>query len=833
MRKMWKALAGMMLALIICFGAGTAPAETTMHREADDPSIEMTAEIGYRGEMTYGKAMPLRVRIRNNGASDLEGTLGINAYLDARRYNRFETNISVPSGAEKEYVLPFSVMSRQDIFTPEIVADGRVVEAVNLRIGNGLKLINPGTMLVGVLSTKPKRLSGMNINAGNDTEYIGEYWQTVELDRDSFPDQAALLDAFALLVIDDIDPASLSEKQQEALKQWTEGGHILLCSGSAANVAYFADRTGLEMTGTVTSRKVLAALENLIGVNPSGARKQVALSRLAGAAPLVSDEEGNGLVYRTVTGNGRIYTTAYEMGESGLLNEGSMHYFWRKVLTACDSSLYYDLMYSYGNDGVSAIVYPDSTVSVPVRSLMPAALAIAAGVLVLACAAWLILKKTGRQTWMWLVVPGLAAAAAAGILIVSGASGLNKPMVTYTENIIQTADGSTTRYIGVNAAAAGTGMHSYRIDGAPISIQYNQNMYYDEDTEAPSEPTEMVMCFTTGSEERLSLLTDTPWEAMALQSESALAGFGRIDAEAWMEEDGLHGEIRNGTDYTLKAGKVITSFGFVSVPALEPGEKTAFAMKKATLKSGAVRLKDGEIYMNSGVSLYNVYYAALGLSEEVWEENGPLATQRDIIAAALNRITGGNIYDSSLAAFLYTTGSEELRPQAFFVDGSPVKNVAGNSTINVEISYSAAGKTGMVCRMPGMDRAVQMQVDENGLPDGETESSQGSWYYGKGYSLSDCPVFRFTLDPPSDVEVTSLYIMLQYYGSQVRCSLLNAGTGEWDRVRLNAAVSSPATYVDGNGYLFCRIEPDGLNEYDMTVDAPTLSMEGRILHAED
>ena len=103
MNRKRRALAGIVLALALCFGAGTAPAETTMHREADDPAVEMTAEIGYHGKITYGKAMPLRVRIRNNGGADLEGKLGINGYLDNRRYNRYETEILVPSGAEMEY----------------------------------------------------------------------------------------------------------------------------------------------------------------------------------------------------------------------------------------------------------------------------------------------------------------------------------------------------------------------------------------------------------------------------------------------------------------------------------------------------------------------------------------------------------------------------------------------------------------------------------------------------------------------------------------------------------------------------------------------------------
>ena len=167
MRKTGKALAGILLAVMICFGTAAGLADATMHREADDPAIEMTAEIGYQGVMTYGKAMPLRVRIRNNGVADLEGTLGINAYMNTRQYNRFETSISVPPGAEKEYVLPFSVLTRQETFTPEIVTGGRVAEAVNLHAVNA---IDPDAVFVGVLSTRPNRLANLDYAQGNDMD---------------------------------------------------------------------------------------------------------------------------------------------------------------------------------------------------------------------------------------------------------------------------------------------------------------------------------------------------------------------------------------------------------------------------------------------------------------------------------------------------------------------------------------------------------------------------------------------------------------------------------------------------------------------------------------
>ena len=829
MRKMWKALAGIALALMICFGTAGSLGEQTMHREVDDPSIEMTAEIGYQGIITYGRAIPLRVRIRNNGVSDLEGTLGISAYLNSRQYNRYEMDISVPSGAEKVYVLPFSVMTRQEVFTPEIVVDGKVAEAVNIRPDT---VIDPNTILVGVLSNKPKKLANMTINRENDTDYLSEYWQVIALDPDTFPEQEALLDSFGILVIDDIDPALLSKKQQEALGLWLEGRHVLICGSSGGNIAYFSDRTGLEVTGAVTSRQVLPKLEKLADISASGNRPEIAISKLTGASSLIADDDGNGLVFRTETGSGRIYTTAYEIGASGLTAEKSMHYFWRKVLTGYDSSLYYNLFYTSNG---SPSVYPGSQIAVPVRSPMLAITLICAGVMLAFCVIWFILKKQGRQTWMWLVIPGLAAVAAGVILLISGGSDLNQPKVTYTENVIQRADGSTTRHIGISAAAARTGMHSYRLDGAPITVQYNQDMdyyYYDED-QTVSEPVEMVMRYTTGNGEKLSVRTETPWETVSLQSDSPLTGIGRVNAEIWMEEDGLHGEILNETALTLKPGKVITSYGYVSVPALKPGEKTAFFLREAEAPKNGAAPKDGNMNRNAGFSLYTMTNAAMDLTDEDWDAMGPAAMRRDIVTAVLDQITNGNFYSSEQAAFLYTTEAEESLPLTFHVDEKQVGNAAGVTVFNVEMTYLPVGKTGVVYRMPGMDQAVRMTVDENGMPDQEVDRGGKDDYYSRYHSLGESPVFRFNLQNPREVQITSLRIVLPYYEDQVRCFLLNAATGEWEEFGVNRNIQHPEKFVNESGQLFCRIEQKGSYDYEIDIPTPTLSMEGRALNAEN
>lgn len=838
MRKIWMRAAAVLAAVMICFGI-TGGLAASMHTEADDPAIEMTAEMGYQGMIAFSKPMPLRVRIRNNGGTDLDGILAINGYQNTQQYNRYELKISVPSGTEQEFVLPFTVVSRQDVFTPEITVDGKVVEAVNLKP----KKLLDSSILVGVLSTKPTRMSTMSITPENDTDYTSEYWQTIPLTAETFPEQAELLEAFGILVVDDIDPASLNKKQQDALKAWMKGRHVLICSGGGSNVAWFSEWTGLEMTGTVTSRQILAELERYIGSNPSGKRMDAEISLLTGAPSLVADAEGNGLVFRTETGNGRIYTTAFEIGASKLFVEKSLHYFWRKVLTNCDNSIYYGMLYSYDYNS-PGVVYPENSIAVPVNSPMLPSVLIAVGAVVLCCALWFILKKAGKQTWMWLAAPGLAAAAAVVILLISGGSELNRPLAAYTEHMTQRADGTATRYIGISAAAPASGMHSYQLDGMPVSLAYGygEDYYYDyipEDQQAP-EPTQMAMCRTIGDgEQRIALRSDAPWEMKRLGSETPSSEDGRVDATIWMQHDGLYGEIRNNTARSLKAGKVITSYGYVSVPALQPGKSTAFSLtEKADSTPGQNAAADtvppdGTMTRKGSFSFYNVVNAALDIPQDSWDLTGPSALRRNMISSAQGLMTSDYYEFGESALFIYSAEMENSSPLNFRVDGKPVDNAAGLSLINVEMDYLPVGKTGIVYRMPGMDKAVRMLMDESGLPEGVAESGPATDWKGNYHALSENPVFRFALTDLQGIEINRLQIVEASYLSQIRCFLLNAKTGEWDATGVNTDVNNPADYLDADGMLYCRLESSGGFDADMNVPTPALLLEGRDPNAEN
>ena len=805
-----------------------------MHTEKENPAFEMEVSIGYDGMMTYGKAMPARVRIRNRGG-DFEGTLGMNVYISAREYDRYETAVSLPAGSEREIVLAVTVYSRQDLFTAELARDGEVICAANAAPE---RVANPSAMLIGVLSTRPRNLNNLTIDRENDTLARYELWQTVPLTPETFPESPEMLKSFGMLVMDDVDPASLSGRQQEALDAWLRGGHFILCGGGATagrNTAYFSRYTGLTLTGVTASDNVIEALEGLIARAKSGRKVTAALAEYSGAEPLARDAEGRGLVYSADAGAGRIYTAAFELGDPMLNAESLMHYFWQQLLVNQDQDLYNTVLYANADSTSDAMVIPGENIPVEARSgLLPGVL-IVAGALLLACVIWALLKKKDRQPWMWAVMPVLSVLAAVCLLLLAGGSETNRPVAVTTRNLVQDSTGVIRSYNGTAVEAPAYGRHRYSREGETLRLQeYNDlNYFADEEEEKKTEPTILRTCYTAGGENAVTSESTRPWERTALVSEGEEKNHGQLDTALWMEEDGLHGEIVNGTDLRLKDGYVVTSYGFARVRALAPGEKAEILLERRTFADPAnPKYEEGGLYLEMSQSLYSI--AAAVTDSDRAPDGSRRTTLSSMIsgaAAQLGRSKGKAAYGVyERAEFVYCAEPESLPAPALLVDGEPVSQQTFVNLLTAEMNYVTVGRTGIVFRSAGMDMPERVETDENLMPTDRPVNTGKSAYY---HNLNETPTFRFTFDWAENMTITRLMLAMEpYYMEQAKGFALNRKTGAWDEIRFNEDVKDADDYVDSRGRLYLQFRPVGQEMY-ADIPTPLLTLEGRKNHAEN
>ena len=822
--------------MLLACAAGLAQ---TMHREIRNDGFDMEVQVGYNGMMTYGKVMPVRVRIRNFGA-DFEGVLGMNAYVSSTEYDRYEKEIFVPAGAEREFELDLTVYARQDTFTAEITQDGTVVCAANAKPD---KIVNPSSMLIGVLSSRPRNLNNLNIDRDNDTLARYELWQAVALTPDNFPENAAALRSFGMLVIDDIDPAELSEKQQNLLAGWLDSGRVLVCGGgqyAGRNIAYFSNYTGLKLDGVSTSDSVAAGLAKLINRTVNGDGVSVTVAELSGTEAIAADAEGRGLVWRTEVGGGRIYTTAFESGDPRLNSENLMHFFWQQLLADLDQDVYSNMTYAETEGFSSSAVNAGYATPVTARSNLVPGIMIVAGALVLCCLAWWILKKKDRRQWMWAVLPAVAVLTVASVILLSTGAQTNQPMAVVTENIVQNASGAVRNYSGIAVASPAFGRHSYSTSGDNLRVAVYDYVDFDEENDDKTkEPDKMRTCYTAGGENTVTLESTTPWEQFNLTTDSEAKMQGKIDGEVWMEEDGIHGEVMNGTDLKLSAGYVITTYGYVSVPALAPGEKAEFVLERKKLASiDNPKYEDGGLYLETP-NQYQVISQAVGYTDEERLKN--TARERQERELVYSMVSGAvetmrraqdnwNYGSSEGSVFEYSAKAENAEEATLKVDGRPVVQKASLVMIHAELPFAVVGRTGVVFRSGGMDMPVRVDTDENLLPKETVMQSGKQIFY---HSLTEVPTFLFELDGMAGVKVTKLQVLMDYYyQNQARVYALNAEKREWEEIHMNEDIPNPERYLDSKGRLYLQFRSDSADMY-ADISTPVINLEGRVENAAD
>ena len=375
----------------------------------------------------------------------------------------------------------------------------------------------------------------------------------------------------------------------------------------------------------------------------------------------------------------------------------------------------------------------------------------------------------------------------------------------------------------------------YGMEGEKLRVRNYDYPEYDEEDEKKIEPAILRTCYIVGGENALTVQSTMPWEMVNMTCETAGGIEGRIETAIWMEEDGLHAEITNRTEYRLTAGHVITNFGYASVPDLEPGAKaeTTLIHKKLADPQNP-KYEDGGLYIGEGTDFYSMVCAALGYVEtyDSNRDRDQNATRTTMINTASNQLyrekNGGGYVSSEGSRFIFSAVPERLPEIHLSVDGEPVNRMSIFGQLTTEMKYLEIGRTGVVFRAAGMDMPVRVETDENGRPDKELPAAQQRTYY---HPLNETPTFRYDLSGLKDVRIDKLRLAMEsFYASEARAYALNTVTGVWDEIRMNEDIPEPGNYLDGEGRLYLQFRPD-MNEMYAEVPTPMITLEGRLENA--
>jgi hypothetical protein len=812
-----------------------------------NPDFSVEASLGYDGLLVMNRVNPASVTVKNLGATDFEGTVGVNVFYDHNLYDRYEAPLTLPSGTEKRIMLPLTPRLNQDMYAFELVSAGAIVAEVRVKPA---RIAVPETLLVGVLSDTPQVLQYMNQTVNAQT-LQGETWQTVSLSADAFPESLELLGAFSMLVIDGVDPRTFTQGAQDALTRWlTEGGFAVVSGGAkaAAGYPFFTQWTGLTPGALAEAGDITPALLARMGITGTPAGKSLWVNEMPALGAVIAEGE-QGLLSLHSAGDGLIYSAAFDLSGTTLGGWPSMQAFWPRILRATALTAYNDLVNRLQSAGYDSMFYSAQNLinglTIPNEdSGVPVLLVLLAYLLVIGWVGYLLLKKFDRREWMWALVPAAAVGFALVLFLMSGQFTVNDPLALSASSIKYNEKGSEAKtYIGVAAAVRDEMVVQVDSPIAPTALGENY-YYYDQGIgDGLFRPLQMRQRLVLGDQPAIAFPPGDVWTLRLLEMDQSGGDYGMVKARLWMETDGVHGEVTNDSPYLLKQCVYIGGFGYCFLEELLPGQTAPFSLLLPTTPVN---------YYDEGWSEPGVMYTSLdinNLSRSNAAYGGMTNYSNELVNAILyernadgtynygnanNRINSNllelfsendSLYNNVGSGHFFATTDAAARVQVS-LNGQSLTRTRHTAIISAHVEMEPISPSGVVYYHEGMILPELMQDQGDALP---TQADQAVKSIQMDVDISVPVALRFVLPQYGAYHIDEMAIWSTSYGVEPLMHLYNHQSGNWDPVPTLVIMMTGKEwqpYIDEDGGVYVRYLPSaGTGRYD-TMPLPSIALRG-------
>jgi hypothetical protein len=333
------------LALTLVFVTQSTPTRTPQ------TGVKFQVHIGFDGRYKDGMWVPVYVALSNTG-TDFTGILSISPppSLSESEWppTLYQSSITLPAGAQKQVTLYIPLKAStldisQNVDVQLFDTHGHLV-----LIGSAFAHpLNPQDIFVGLLSDQPGSFSARtNVELPNRAATL----VTEPLNASTFPTEAAALDNFDMLILDDFTSSTLSHDQLRTLQAWIQRGGALIEVGGPAWQRSLTTLPHNLVPVTITNTSLLSNYTSSFSINeaplPAGQtpatqslRDPILISTAALAHAPISTintvilSAGNvPLLVQRQQGLGTIYYLAFDPTLEPLANWSSIHTFWQSLL---------------------------------------------------------------------------------------------------------------------------------------------------------------------------------------------------------------------------------------------------------------------------------------------------------------------------------------------------------------------------------------------------------------------------------------------------------------------------------------------------------------------
>lgn len=427
--------------------------------QAQANTITWQISPGFDGSFRAGAWFPLEITLANAGPDITGGTLGVRFRSNGAA--TYSQTVDLPHNANKRIVMP--ILSESD-------QDGSVTADITLHNGTTLlhsqridmNVLGNMRLIVGVISDEGNVLPELaNLQSNFDN---GFGTTLLRVPSTTLPDRSELLQTFDALFVHATDPATWSDTQRAALRDWANNGGQLVVGGDLRVITGLNEMlpaTAEAGSSTSTLQGLQAAGWKLRAGAASTPVQVVQLTPKPTAEVLLRGDAQQPLLVREQYGSGSVTTAAF--GLETLATVGDAATFWSRILTLTNQL---PTAIQLREQGFSALGQSLDLPGLQLPSILGFLGFLLLYIVTIGPLNYLLLRRLDRREWAYLTIPLLVLLFSGGAYA-WGTLGRGGAAVLSELSVVRVGAGNTPAQATTYLALFSPSRHAYDVGLAP------------------------------------------------------------------------------------------------------------------------------------------------------------------------------------------------------------------------------------------------------------------------------------------------------------------------------------------------------------------------------
>ncbi len=547
--RLWlSALAGLLVLSV--FGVTIA--------EAKPPAdvVTLTASVGFSGYYANEDWVPVTLHIQHRGPT-VQGVIAVQVDHSIGQADIASGSLQWPirlphnAGLTKQISLPGLMVTGADV---TIYVGGNAVATTTLS-GNALGHV----ALVAVISNTLQKAAYLT-GSSDGTNPV----QPVAVSVTNFPQSTGALGGLQAVTATPRDLSQLSAQQSTALLTWIRFGGILVVTGTGQTEPTSVWRGYMPILPGPQKRLPGVALSAFANVTDSPGDIVVSAKGLSKRAETFASDGNTPLIASMPIDRGVIWQTSFSPNQGSLLEWSGNPAMWTTLLRNSSGHGRSALVQPLNPSSVLALTaVRDALSPLRVPSLKFWALLFFAYLLLIGPGVFTLLRKSGRATLAWVLLPTLSVVVT--VLIYSFGLAVRPPgLLSDAVGVLELAGNGTGESYGVQAFMSPfRGGLTFRMPPGTFALTLDSKG-------ASADKANFIVHRATGTV--ASFGTAPRWSVRYLYAVSSLSGQGRLHCELSSSFGLLIGEVTNSTPYPLRHVSLFWQDRMYTLGNLNPGQ---------------------------------------------------------------------------------------------------------------------------------------------------------------------------------------------------------------------------------------------------------------------